>query len=175
MDYGQIYYHILITSSIAIPIIYYWEKICNTVLKYTLKTPGVGSINIVKKGKKRRVVVDTELGKFKIPFYKLPCLEMDVNFFLETDIIDKNVMIPREEFREKYGELSYGTLRRFDTGILTDVVRCEDFFNKKEIFGFIDCLFEDKIFLFHITDVFIDYDELFSDYEKMLDFDVEID
>lgn len=175
MDYEYFSFHIFTTAAITIPLVYHWDRVCEIFFDYVFKYPGVGNVNIVKKGKKRAAMVNTDLGRFKIPFYKLPCLEMDVNFFLDADVTDKNIMMPREEFREKYGELSYATLRRFDTGIVTDIVKCEDFFNQKEIVGFIDCLFEDKIFVFHISDEFINYKQLFDDYEKMLDTDMEID
>lgn len=166
------YFQIFLTTVVTVPLVYHWESVCNRLIDYAFKYPGVGNISIVKKGKKRNAIVPTTLGTFKIPFYKLPCLEMDVNFFIDIEnVIDKNVMLPREEFRERYGENSYATLRRIDTGIVSDIVKCEDFLNKKEIFGFIDNLFEDKIFVFHIDSYFIDYKTLFSDYEKMLELD----
>ena len=137
--------------------------------------PGTGRVFMRKhpKSKKKGLFIDTNVGRIKIPFVKLPSPDTEIYFFTDESSVHHSHIVGREFFMENYQSLNYEALKRYDVGIITDIMKPSDFKNKKKICGFISSLFEDYIYLFVIEDEMIDYEKLFEEYDDALaNFDV---
>ena len=150
--------------------IYYFDDITNVAMKYLFHTPGVGQIYMKKNPKTRKkvVYVRTEYDSFKLQYYKLPSLDTDVALFFDKNLIKENKKISTEKFVKIYGDKSYYGLRKYDTGIITDIVRPRDFRGEHKICGFVCSQFEDYVYLFVVDTKFVDYEQIFENYENSL-------
>lgn len=135
----------------------------------TLK-PGVGKIysRTHPKTKKKILLVNTDLGKIRIPFVKLPSLDSEIYFFEDESIVHHSHIVPRKFFDENYMDKNFIPLKCYDMGIITDILKPTDFKNKTKIAGFISTMFEDYVYLFVLEGNHNDYEKLFADYDDAL-------
>lgn len=133
--------------------------------------PGTGRLfsRTHPKSKKKGVFVDTNVGRIKLPFIKLPSPDTEIYFFTDEKDIEKAELVDRNTFNERYSHLGTESLKRYDLGVVTDVLKPRDFKNKKRICGFVSSLFEDYIYVFVIEDKIIDYEKIFQDFDDELD------
>ncbi len=133
--------------------------------------PGTGRLfsRTHPKSKKKGVFVDTNVGRIKMPFIKLPSPDTEIYFFTDEKDIEKAELVDRKTFNERYSHLGTESLKRYDLGVITDVLKPQDFKNKDRICGFVSSLFEDYIYVFVIEDKIIDYGKIFKDFDDKLD------
>lgn len=150
--------------------VYFFDSIVNVTMNYLMYSPGTGKIYMKKHPKSRKKIVyaNTELEPFKLQYYKLPSLDTDIGFFFDKNVVSENKKISTLEFIKNYGEKSHYNLRKYDTGILTDVVRPRDFKGEYKISGFVCSQFEEYVYLFTVDSKFVDYEEIFENYENSL-------
>lgn len=132
--------------------------------------PGTGKVfsRTHPKSKKKGIFVDTNVGRIKLPFIKLPSIDTEIYFFTDENIIEKSELVNRNVFNEKYSFLETEKLKHYEMGIITDVLKPEDFKNKNRICGFVSSLFEDYIYVFTIENNIIDYEKIFEDFDDEL-------
>jgi len=138
-------------------------------------SPGTGRVFMRKhpKSKKKGLFIDTNVGRIKIPFVKLPSPDTEIYFFKDESMVHHNHIVGRTYFMENYQKLEFEPLKRYDMGIIADFIHPTDYKNKRKVCGFISSLFEDYIYLFAIDDELIDYEKLFEEYHDALNnFDV---
>ena len=133
-------------------------------------SPGVGRVfsRTHPKSKQKGVFVDTNIGRVKIPFVKLPSPDTEIYFFVDEKVVEKRGLINRTVFNERYKYLQTEPLKRYDLGIITDILKPTDFKNKKRICGFISSIFEDYIYLFVVEDDIINYEKIFENFDDAL-------
>ena len=150
--------------------IYYFEELSSLALKYAMHSPGVGRIYMKKNLKTRRKVVyaETEKGGLKLQYYKLPSLDTDVCLFFDKNMVSENRKMSIKDFMKIYKNESYYNLKKYDTGIITDIVRPRDFRGECKISGFMFSQFEEYVYLFVVDTKFVDYEEIFENYENSL-------
>ena len=150
--------------------IYYFEELSSIALKYTMHSPGIGRIYMKKNPKTRKKVVytETEKGGLKLQYYKLPSLDTDVCLFFDKNTVSENRKMSVNDFMKIYKDKSYYNLKKYDTGIITDIVRPRDFRGECKISGFMFSQFEDCVYLFVVDTKFVDYEEIFENYENSL-------
>ena len=160
----------LATSAIGGYVLCNINKITMFAVNMITLSPGTGRIysRTCPKSKKKKVFVDTTIGKIKLPFFKLPSLDTDMYFFEDESAVGHSHIVPRAFFEENYNDKKFVPLKRYDMGIISDVLSPVDFKNKKKISGFISSVFEDYVYLFTLEDQVIDYIKLFEDYEEAL-------
>jgi hypothetical protein len=150
--------------------IYFFDDITNVAMNYLLHSPGVGRIYMKKNPKSRKKVVYacTEIQPFKLQYYKLPSIDTDISLFFDKNLVTENKKLSIDEFLKTYGEKSYYNLKKYDTGIITDIVRPRDFRGEHKICGFVCSQFEEYVYLFVVDTKFVDYEEIFENYENSL-------
>lgn len=133
--------------------------------------PGTGRLfsRTHPKSKQKGVFVDTNVGRIKMPFVKLPSPDIEIYFFTDEKAVEKSELVKREVFNVKYGHLEKESLKRYEMGIITDVLKPRDFKNKTRICGFISSLFEDNMYVFVVDNKMIDYEEIFENFDDELD------
>lgn len=140
--------------------------VSNYILNLILYKPGVGALTYRKK---KGVFVETNLGKIKLPFYKLPSTETDVYFFHQDTVVEKNELLTRESFDKIFSNCDCDCLKHYNMGLITDVIRPKDYKGKEKICGYISSLFEDYVYVFTFeNNEFIDYEKLFEMYHDAL-------
>ena len=162
---GTFFASALITTGI-----YFFEEWSSVALKYVMHRPGVGRIYMKKNPKTRKkcVYIDSDMGGLKLQYYKLPSLDTDVCLFFDKNMVSENKKMSTVDFMNTYKDKSYYNLKKYDTGIITDVVRPRDFRGECKISGFICSQFEDYVYLFSVDTKFVDYEEIFENYENSL-------
>lgn len=133
--------------------------------------PGTGKLfsRTHPKSKKKGVFVDTNVGRVKVPFVKLPSPDTEIYFFNDEKIIEKSELINRDIFNEKYSYLEKEGLKRYEMGIVTDILKPRDFKNKNRVCGFISSLFEDYIYVFVVENDMINYEKIFQNFDDELE------
>lgn len=132
--------------------------------------PGTGRVysRTHPKSKKKGVFVETDVGRIKLPFVKLPSPDSEIYFFTDEKNIKQTELIEKCIFNEKYAHLERESLKCYDLGIITDVLKPCDFKNKKRICGFVTSLFENYVYIFVIEDKIINYEKIFEDFDDAL-------
>ena len=148
---------------------YYRKPMAFYILNLITLKPGTGRLFSKRKGKCKNLFVETNFGCVKVPYRKLPSLDTDICFFLDSNLIPENKLITRQEFDEKYSTQTYDFLKKFELGIITDVLTPQDYRNKKQISGFIFSVFENYVYIFKLDEKLIDYEKLFTSYMDELD------
>lgn len=150
--------------------IYFFDDITSVAMNYLLHRPGIGRIYMKKNPRSRKKVVYTctEIQPFKLQYYKLPSIDTDIGLFFDKNLVPENKKISIDEFVKVYGEKSQYNLKKYDTGIITDIVRPRDFRGEHKICGFVCSQFEEYVYLFVIDTKFVDYEEIFENYENSL-------
>ena len=83
-------------------------------------------------------------------------------------MVSENRKMSVNNFMKIYKDKSYYNLKKYDTGIITDIVRPRDFRGECKISGFMFSQCEDCVYLFAVDTKFVDYEEIFENYENSL-------
>lgn len=146
-------------------------KLVKKFSKYLFYSPGVGSVSLEKKGKKRYGVVSTELGDLNVPVMKLSSFENIHGYFTQ------NLEYPVGMMRlDKFQELYYGKFPDYEPAktigdyLIMNYRRPRDFSGKDKIYGFIRSDIDDLIYVYCVeNNDIIDYETIDQDYTNLIE------
>ena len=138
---------------------------------YLFYTPGVGSISLKKKGKKRYGIVSTELGEMKVPVMKLSSFE-NIHGYFKQNLDFPLGMMELDKFQELY----YGNFPDYEPAktvgdyLIMNYRRPQDFSGKDKLYGFIRSDIDGLIYVYCVeNNSIIDYETIDEDYTYLIE------
>ena len=146
-------------------------KLVKKMGSYLLQTPGVGSVSLEKKGKKRYGVVSTELGDLKLPVMKLSSFE-NIHGYFKQNLDFPLGMMELDKFQELY----YGNFPDYEPAktvgdyLVMNYRRPRDFCGKDKLYGFIRSDIDGLIYVYCVeNNSIIDYETIDEDYTYLIE------
>ena len=145
---------------------YNCEAIINYFIKFLLYYPGEGEIfkKVNPKIKVNSYHIRSPEHNFRLNYEKTPFIDLDVSFFI-NDIEYQDVFIERSEFEKKYGREKIYKLPAYGMGVINDVYYTKNI-KKGKLYGFIEMLTDDTIYMFDVEEGIIDLKDIFLRYEE---------
>ena len=138
---------------------------------YLLQTPGVGSVSLEKKGKKKYGVVSTEVGDLKVPVMKLSSFENIHGYFINK--LDYPLgMMELDKFKDMYFGVvpDYEPAKTIGDYLIMNYRRPRDFAGRDKLYGFILSEIDDLIYVYCVeNNSLIDYEAIDEDYTYLIE------
>lgn len=148
--------------------VYNCVAITNCCIRFLLYSPGQGEI--YKKNnpylKTTNYYIRNPEHDFRLNYVKTPCFDMDVGFFL-SNIKFENKFISTKQFEEKYSKEKVYKLKNHGMGVINDIYHTNNI-KKGQLYGFINIMTEDQIYIFIIEEGHVDIKSIFDQYEEEL-------
>lgn len=147
------------------------SAIFNSIGRYLWYSPGVGSVTLQKKGKKKFGVVNTELGEMKVPIMKMSSFENVYGFF-SNDSLYPLGLFPLDTFEQIHGGNfpPYESFNNIGDNLILNYRRPSDFNGKDHVYGFIKSEIDGLVYVYRIDDnKLIDYESIDSDYIEKIE------
>ena len=138
---------------------------------YLLHTPGVGSVSLEKKGKKKYGVVSTEVGDLKVPVMKLSSFENTHGYFRNK--LDYPLgMMELDKFKDMYFGVvpDYEPAKTIGDYLIMNYRRPRDFAGRDKLYGFILSEIDGLIYVYCVeNNNLIDYEAIDEDYTCLIE------
>ena len=159
----------LILAPITTLIVFNYKSIVNFAIKSLQYNPGEGEIYKKSnfKTKVKNYYIKNPDHHFRLNYIKSPFFDMVIGFFIKDIDIKYNMMVSRDYFQTKYKDQEFYKLFNHGMGFIDDIYETKNI-KKGNLYGFMKCLTEDKIYLFVMEPGKIDLHKLFKDYEDEL-------
>lgn len=141
-----------------------------TILEHYYHTPGVGQMRSKRDRitKKKVLVVNSEQGDMVIESYHSQIgAELDFWYF-EKGVVEKDEILTKEEYREKYGNAKIHHLQRYGQHIITPITHTSQTKNGVLCMG-ISSLTEFHVMVFRIENGPVSYHDLFLTFREGID------
>ena len=138
---------------------------------YLLHSPGVGSVSLEKKGKKKYGVVSTELGDLKVPVMKLSSFE-NIHGYFRNKLDYPLGMMALDKFKDMYFGVvpDYEPAKTLGDYLIMNYRRPRDFAGRDKLYGFILSEIDDLIYVYCVeNNSLIDYEAIDADYTYLIE------
>lgn len=138
---------------------------------YLLHSPGVGSVSLEKKGKKKYGVVSTELGDLKVPVMKLSSFE-NIHGYFRNKLDYPLGMMALDKFKDMYFGVvpDYEPAKTLGDYLIMNYRRPRDFAGRDELYGFILSEIDGLIYVYCVeNNSLIDYEAIDEDYTQLIE------
>ena len=146
-------------------------RLVKKIGKYLFYSPGVGSVSLEKKGKKRYGIVSTELGDLKLPVMKLSSFE-NIHGYFKQNLDFPLGMMELDKFQELY----YGNFPDYEPAktvgdyLIMNYRRPQDFCGKNKLYGFVRSDIDGLIYVYCVeNNSIIDYETIDEDYTYLIE------
>ena len=164
-----LYTSALIVVPVATLAIINYKNIVNYAIKSLQYFPGEGEI--YKKSNPKTKVTNYYIKNpdhhFRLNYIKSPFFDMVIGFFKKDINIKHNMMVTRDYFDTNYKEEPNYQIKNYGMGFIDDVYETKNI-KKGNLYGYVKCLTEDKVYLFIVEPGKIDFNILFKEYEDEL-------
>ncbi len=146
-------------------------RLVKKIGNYLFYTPGVGSVSLKKKGKKRYGVVSTDLGDLNVPVMKLSSFE-NIHGYFRNKLDYPLGMMELDKFQDLY----YGVVPDYEPAktigdyLIMNYRRPRDFEGRDELYGFILSEIDGLIYVYCVeNNSLIDYEAIDEDYTQLIE------
>ena len=146
-------------------------RLVRKIGSYLLYSPGVGSVSLEKKGKKRYGVVSTELGNMKVPVIKLSSFE-NIHGYFKNKLDYPLGMMELDKFKDLYFGVvpDYEPAKTVGDYLIMNYRRPRDFAGRDELYGFILSEIDGLIYVYCVeNNSLIDYEAIDEDYTCLIE------
>lgn len=144
--------------------------ICNYITDMFFYGPGRGRVSLINVNKDvKSALISTYLGEFRIPVMKMICFDIDAGF-IKGPIIFREGLMDLENFRNNNNNVETIGLENIETYWILNYSRPVDVFGTDTVYFYVINEFDNLIYVREIKDNhFIDYNTIFTSYEKSID------
>lgn len=159
----------LILSPLIGLIIYKYQQITNYLIKSLNYYPGEGEIYKKQNPgtKKANYFIRNPNHDFRLNYITAPFFDMSIGLFTKDINIEENIMVTRDFFDKNYKEQKKHNLVNWKNGFIVDIYDTKNI-KKGNLYGYIKCLTEEKIYLFVVKEGIFDLNKIFKEYENEL-------